>query len=115
MIPQKNKISHLFFKNLLKQGKSINTPYFSLRVNNHSYEDFRLACVVSRKIARKAVKRNLSKRRFLSIVFSHTNILCPHMSYIFFLKQEIVTKDDTQNITKEIEKTLSSIYKNCNR
>jgi ribonuclease P protein component len=115
MIPKKNKISHLFFKNLLKKGKNINTPYFSLRVNNHSYGNYRLACVVSRKIARKAVKRNLSKRRFLSILFSYKNILCPNMSYIFFLKQEILTKNDVENISQEIEKSLNFIYKNCNK
>lgn len=52
-----------------QRGKTIRTPYFSLRfAQNNRRTTYRLAIVVSRKVSKSAVVRNRIRRRMYEVV-----------------------------------------------
>ncbi len=69
MFSKKNRVKRSKFDVLLKKGTIYHTPYFSLRVKkNDANEPFSFTAVVSSKVIKTAVGRNLFKRRARAIV-----------------------------------------------
>jgi ribonuclease P protein component len=104
MLPKKNKIQSLFFKTFSRKGQVVHTPLFSLRFIKHKYDDFRAAVIVSKKVSRKAVERNLLKRRFFSIISQNKELFQKDTSYIFTVKKEGSMAD-----MKQIKDTITSL------
>lgn len=104
MIPKKNRLTSLFFKNPFKKGKNVDSVSFSLKYNKENKENYGVSVVISKKVASKATERNLLKRRFLSVVFNNKNLLKQGYSYVFYLK-----KDIKNTIFSDLEKEIRFI------
>ena len=98
MVPQKNRLGSLFFKNLFKKGIIIDSQSFSLKYIKGQGEEFKISVVISKKVSLKATERNLLKRRFLSVLMEQKDLLKQGFSYIFYPKKE------SQNISRDILK-----------
>lgn len=109
MVPKKNRLGSLFFKNFFKKGVSEEYSNFSVKYTHENKDDFGLSVVVSKKVSNKAVERNLLKRRFLSLVLEQKNLLLQGFSYVFYLKKT-VQNSPQEEIAFEIEKSLKKIY-----
>jgi ribonuclease P protein component len=108
MIPSKRKVTTGLFKFVIEKGRSYHTEYFSLRVfsnNSNSLDLARFSVAVSKKVDKKAVGRNILKRRLYKIVepllFSaKSGSLC-----VFFVKKKFNTKE-TPLVSEEVAATL---------
>lgn len=113
MIPKKNRITSFFFR-FLTQGRVYHSPIFSLKViPSKEGEEFHVAVVVSKKVAQKAVERNLLKRRFLSVVQNNKNLCKKGFFYVFYVKKETQTATFS-DIEREISQLLRFIYEKSN-
>lgn len=113
MFPKKNRIQSFFFK-ILSRGRIYHTPFFSVNVlKNKEDINYRVSVVISKKVTKKAVERNLLKRRFLSVVQNNKNLLKQGFSYVFYLKKEVVGVD-FKTLEAEIVKNIKEIYEKTN-
>lgn len=109
MIQKKNRITSFFFKFLI-QGRLYHSPLFSVKViQNKEDKEFHVSVVVSKKVAHKAVERNLLKRRFLSVVKNNETYMKSGLYYIFYIKKEAKGVDFFR-IEKEVSQTIRTIY-----
>lgn len=108
MLSRSKKINTQLFKEVLNKGKIYNFPYFSIKVSNLLVDDpqSKFTCVISKKVIKKAVQRNLFKRRFFSIVQKKYKELSGNRAVIFFLK-----KGGEQLSFDDLEKEILSIFK----
>jgi len=51
------------FQNIYRKGKSFSSQFFAINILPNKYGFFRFGVVVSKKVTRKAVDRNLLKRQ----------------------------------------------------
>jgi ribonuclease P protein component len=109
MLSKKNRLGSLFFKNLFKKGKIVDSQSFSLKYIEGTGEDFKISVVVSKKISLHATERNLLKRRFLSVLLEQKSLLIKGFSYIFYLKKG-VEKLPRQEVFHEIQEKITKIY-----
>lgn len=65
MLKKKQRLSRSEFTNLLKQGKRLHSPFFSLLYTPSS--ETKCGLVVGKKIAKKATERNKLRRQIYSI------------------------------------------------
>lgn len=65
----------------------------------------RFAVVVSKKISKKAVERNLIRRKIYRIIGKNMNIFPDNFAGIFLVKKNILNKSE-----EEMEKCLKSIF-----
>ena len=111
MLPRSQKINTQLFKKVLLEGKNYNFVYFSvkkLRILEESKNKF--AFVISKKILKKAVERNLIKRRFFNLI----KTICPEnleTSAIIFFCKKGVEKLDFGDLKKEIANILEKLVK----
>ncbi|MDD5050589.1 MAG: ribonuclease P protein component [Candidatus Pacebacteria bacterium] len=88
MLTRKQRISRVIFADVLKKGAWYHSPHLTLRVLALSSQlKSRFAVSVSKKVARKAVTRNLLKRRLFSVLQSVLEETRPDSNGIFFFKK----------------------------
>ncbi len=83
MVPKKKRVTKELFQSLLKHGKSISGSFFIFRYDNHTTPHY--AFVVPKNLAKKAVERNLLRRRGYAILRSFP---IKTAAGIFFYKKE---------------------------
>ena len=88
------------FEEVLKKGKMIHSPLFSLSVLKNSKKAY--AVVASKKVSKKAVVRNKNKRRVRHALKKITTSL-PTASYIVFIKKDLTAISYTE-LTLELSK-----------
>lgn len=97
------------FDKVKHQGQTFHTPLFAVSVLTEQSEGPKFSFVVSKKIYKKAVKRN-KIRRWLS---EAVRVMVPHLRQdiyaIFFVKKQIKTVN-YQKIKNEIEK-IGQLFK----
>lgn len=109
MFSKKNRIISFFF-NVLGQGNLFHSSLFSVKVTkNKEDKEFRVSVVVSKKVAKKAVERNLLKRRFLSVIKNNETYLKQGFLYVFYVKKEAQAVNFNL-LEKEIASILQTIY-----
>lgn len=106
MLARNQKISKRIFGEILKSGRNFHSPNLSLKLLKGG-EGKRIGFVISKKVAARAVKRNLLKRRGYSAVRKILPNLKTNFSAVFFFKPSAGKFDFTQ-IKKEIEGLLVS-------
>ena len=90
MLPKSQKISRSLFKNTFNKKKNIASTFFSLGFCKESkLAPARFSFVVSKKIASRAVKRNVLKRRGYSFLQKNKKNINPSFVVIFFLKKGV--------------------------
>ena len=113
MLPQKNRIPKLLFETALKRTKVIQGQYFKLRflgVKNLSAQagkkQSQFSFITPKTVSKKAVQRNLLRRRGYSIIQKNLkNIKNPLLAFFFF------NKDATGATYKELEADIMSLLK----
>ncbi len=115
MLPRKNRVPKAFFEEILGKSLCVHTPLFSFRfkrLNQNTESSF--AVVVSKKVAKTAVERNLLKRRIKSIVqdFLKNNPKKEKLNLggIFFLKKG-VEKTKFFDLKAEVQRVIIDTLK----
>lgn len=70
MLPQKNRIPRSLFESVLKEGSVFHSPHLYFRVVKTQSGLSKFSFVVSKKVSKSAVSRNLLRRRGYSIIRS---------------------------------------------
>ncbi|MFA5933990.1 MAG: ribonuclease P protein component [Candidatus Paceibacterota bacterium] len=105
MLPSKNRISKSEFTKVGQSGFLSHGLYFSLRIiPSPSVAEYKCSFVVSAKVAKKAVVRNLLRRHGYSIIKKLEQKIKKQTSYIFFAK-----KDSAQLSFSELEKEIIDV------
>lgn len=108
MLPAKNRIKKGFLPDILKQSRPFSSAYFVLRV--HLRGDLvvphpRVAIIISKKVAPKAVDRHLIKRR-ISAVLEKIIRQARDVDFIFLAQRNILELSPS-----ELEKELLNLLK----
>lgn len=84
MLGKKNRANRHHFTAISK-GKTVFSPFFSVRISNNTHTVSRFSVVVSKKVAKSAVERNSIRRKFYAALepFKKSNF-----SAIFYIKKE---------------------------
>ncbi|MCX6735672.1 MAG: ribonuclease P protein component [Candidatus Parcubacteria bacterium] len=114
MFPKKNRITKTRFDELMKKGRVLHSPSFSLRYSKGLNVLPRFAFVVSKKVAKNAVDRNLLRRRGFSIlrdlgILKQENVWKGFFGTFFYKKEGKEMK--IKELKKEIEEILRKVGK----
>lgn len=103
-----HKVSRALFKEVFTGGRSTHSTTFTLKkiVKPNSLTLF--SVVVSAKVAKKAVKRNLIKRRIRAALVELKSSIQPGSVIIVFTKPSIVSMSYTE-IKKQLDTSLRSL------
>lgn len=106
MLSQKNRISKKAFPKILREGYSVHSPFFRM-VYVQNTEDFntRIAVIVSKKVAKQAVQRNLIRRRIYSAQRNFLQSIKKPYLIAFFVKKEAFDASFIE-LQTEIEQSL---------
>ena len=109
MLPKANRLTkETDFKQLAKKGKSFHSPLFIIKVLTTKNSVSRFGVVISTKVSKKAVIRNIIKRRITEVI----RLLLPKMKLGFMmmiLAKPIVANKNYQEIKEDIEKLFSKV------
>jgi ribonuclease P protein component len=109
MFPKNHRVPRERIKQVLFEGCKIQTELFLLRKLKNNNSSNRFAIVVSKKVARLAVKRQCIKRRLRnSISESFADKQNNNFDIIFIVNKKI-NQSDSQKIKEEITKIISLI------
>ncbi|MFA6161614.1 MAG: ribonuclease P protein component [Patescibacteria group bacterium] len=112
MLPKPNRLKKTKdFALMATKGRSIFGLYATLRIRQNATapeEQSKIGFIISTKIFKRAVKRNLAKRRFRSAVHELLPQIPPGYHLLFILKPETLTAD-YQAMKDEILHMLSKI------
>ncbi|MCX6738866.1 MAG: ribonuclease P protein component [Candidatus Parcubacteria bacterium] len=112
MFPKKNRITKTGFDELMKKGRVLHSHSFSLRYSKGVNVLPRFAFVVSKKVAKNAVDRNVLRRRGFSLLrdlgILKKEDLWKGFSGAFFYKKEGKEVKNSE-LKKEIEEILKKI------
>jgi ribonuclease P protein component len=107
MLPKNHRINlRKEFSVLKKNGKMLNSESFGLLCVKNAKEQ-KFGFIVSTKISKKAVERNLIRRRLSEIVRQLPTL--PKVSGVFLCKKTILNKN-YQELKQEIENIFRKIY-----
>ena len=85
-MPKKNRLTGAEIRGL-RSPRRVHGGLFSVSVGPSRFSEPRFACVVSKKVAAKAVARNLIKRRCRAIIEKEMKRL-PPASYVLYAKKD---------------------------
>lgn len=107
MLPKNRRLDKSLFNEVIKKGRSIHSKNISVSILKGSeIEDSRFAFVVSKKVAKKAVNRNLMKRRGYSVLKNLSKEIKKGFLVVFFFKK------GSESLTfKEIEDEIATLLK----
>ncbi len=112
MFPKKNRITKTGFDELMKKGRVLHSLSFSLRYFKKENTPVKFAFVVSKKVAKNAVDRNILRRRGFSAlrdlgVLKQENTLKGISGAFFYKKEGKGVK--IEDLEKEIDEVLKKI------
>lgn len=87
MLKKKNKVNTALFKVVIKKGLGYFNQNISLKIIKTADTEPKFGVSVSKKELKTAVKRNLLKRRVLSVLRKIQPQLNPGFNCVFFLKK----------------------------
>lgn len=114
MLPRIRKIQRLLFNLTLSRNKSFKSENLLLLVKKTKLEEkTRFSFVISKKVVKKAHKRNLLKRRCFNVIKNEIYNIKNGFVCVFFIKKNISTLP-YQKLNKEIVELLNkaNTYKN---
>jgi len=92
------------FNSVFKKGLGSSSTSLTVKYLENDKKIFRLAVIISKKVAKKATERNLLRRRLKEILRKHSSQLIG-WDIILIAKPELAKKNFTQ-LTEALEKTL---------
>ncbi|MCC2631099.1 MAG: Ribonuclease [Candidatus Paceibacter sp.] len=87
MLPSSRRVSRILFEKTLHNGKVFHGAFFSLRIGSVEGEPTKAAMVVSKKIDKRATKRNTLRRRGYRVLAKHIGSMQPGFTVLFFAKK----------------------------
>ncbi len=105
MLPKKERIKREEMEDVLSKGALKHSRLFSVRVMKKDVPLSQYSFVVSKKVAKLAVTRNLLRRRGYSIVKELQSRIVPGFTIVFFYKKGADTVEFSE-LKKEIEDFL---------
>ncbi|MBU4479844.1 ribonuclease P protein component [Patescibacteria group bacterium] len=89
MLPKKQKVNKKLFDEVFKTGKSYHSDFLFLKLLKleDPKEKSHFAVVVSKKISKKAVERNLIKRRIFAVLKENKDQIKTGFAVVFFVKK----------------------------
>jgi len=105
MLKKKQRLSRGEFAHLLKHGKRLHSPYFSLLYT--PVEGTKCGLVVGKKIAKKAVERNKLRRKIYTIFGENLTLLDGFHCAI--LTRPSITSLSYSELKTEMEKVLNNL------
>lgn len=111
MISRRHRFhGHGSIKYLFGHGQTIRTPMFGVRyVNNSRRENYRLAVIVSKKVAPKAVTRNKIRRRLFEAVRQSYESDLGSVDIAIFVYDARVAEIESSFLLEELEPVFSKI------
>ncbi len=94
------------FEKVLRKGKLLAKNFLTLKTVKNNLKTIRIGVVVSRKVSKKAVLRNKTKRRLREAARANIKKIKPGYDLIFFTKKGI-EKESFSEIKKEVEKLIA--------
>ena len=99
MLPKKRRITKELIEKTIYQGRSFQTEYLTLKILTSNSSNL-FGFVVSKKVSKKSVDRNLLKRRGRYIIRKYLSSLNQGILCVFIFKQNS-TKLSFENLEKE--------------
>ena len=111
MIAKKNRFhGHASLNYLYRHGKTVRAQYFGVKyVHNQKRQHYRLAVVVSKKIASSAVVRNRIRRRIFEQLRIQLGDLSAHTDMVVTVYDVSVAEMPTDQLQKMLNDTLVKI------
>ncbi len=106
MLPKINRLTkERDFNQIHKFGIFVGENFLAIKFKKNNLDISRFGFLVGTKISKKAVQRNLIKRRLRESVKSKLNKIKPGYDIVFFTKPEIVNKSYS-----EINKAVENVF-----
>ncbi len=110
MLPKSQKISREYFPKNFKDGKTYNSSNISLFIKkNKDNIPSKFSFVISSKVSKSAVSRNLLKRRGYYVIRKNKTQINPGFICVLFFK-----KSATKLNYKKIEEEILFLFKKTN-
>jgi len=94
MLPKENRLPlRKELHRIQKEGKIFHFLFFSLLIAENNLSISRFGFIVSKKIHKRAVKRNRVKRLLRASVYSFLAKLKPGFDAVFLTRKKILTED----------------------
>jgi len=109
VLPKNNKIKRKDFPKRISHRNTYHSPHLTLIVftkNKNSTSNTQVSFVVSKKISKKATKRNLLKRRGYSAIKKVKSKIIPNFICVFYFKNKPIELNYS-----ELEKEISTLLK----
>ncbi len=90
MIPSKRKVGKHLFKAVLSKNRSFHSDHFNLKISNIGKNKAKFSVVVSKKVEKTAVNRNLTKRRVYGVCRPLIKDVVSGTVGVFFVKKSVV-------------------------
>lgn len=108
-MPKKSRLTGAEIRSI-RSPRRVHGSYFSLSISATAADAVRFACVVSKKVAARAVDRNLLKRRCREIVAKRISYV-PSGTYLLYAKKGALSatyKDLERDIVQMLEGVRSA-------
>lgn len=92
MLNKERRLTKKEVEETIKKGKSLQSPLLSFKYLINLKGDSRFAFVISSKISKSAVSRNLFKRRCRAIIKKNLDKIKDKGNFIFFAKKGILDR-----------------------
>ena len=79
------------FKNVFKHGRTLYTPFLTIKIVKNNLTHPRFGFIVSKKISKRAVQRNKLKRRLREIVRLNLPLIKKNVDVVFFTKSSLLS------------------------
>lgn len=114
MIKQRYRFhGHASLRYVLANGKQIRGKYLSIKYIHNSRRKYsRYAVVVSKKVLRKAVKRNLARRRIYEVIRGFNDDTKPAMDMVVTIYKADILDMTHDELMADISKCLHKLNKN---
>ncbi len=107
MLPKTKRVERSVFPETLQRGKSVYSPFLNLKcLKRNDAKESKFSFVVSKAVAKKAVDRNLLRRRGYSTIKDNQAKIKDSFTCIFFFKKESIKLS-----FRELEKDILFLLK----
>ena len=116
MLSKKNRTSKKLVEKIFKLGKFVNSPNLTLKYINKEDSVPRVGFIAPKTVSKKAVDRNLLRRRGYSVLKNYLTVLPFGFAGVFIFNKKSMeifgrSKNKTRNPALELEKEIKSILR----
>ncbi len=114
MLPKKNRADTKLVKKIFKEGKFINSPNLTLKYLDNISNEKRISFIVPKTVSKKAIVRNLLRRRGYFILKKYWEFFPSTIGGVFIFSKKSFQifggkKNKNKNPTKKLEEEIKII------